>query len=123
MGLRRSARRCRYFHKALTRGIVRGVNFGITVPRVFRYALNGFFLPKLKPRIMNLCRPPFFLNKEVVLSRAREIFGDPCKTWSWLTTTNHNLRDMSPKDLIEYGNVDDLNMVLAELNRIDQGLF
>lgn len=62
-------------------------------------------------------------SKEIVFSRAREIFGDPRKTWSWLTTPNHLLKDMPPKEIIDYGNVDDLNMVLDELARIDQGLF
>ena len=39
-------------------------------------------------------------QKDDILAYAREIFGDPQKTHSWLTTPNPVFRGMRPKDLI-----------------------
>jgi len=58
-----------------------------------------------------------------VYDAAREIFGDPSKTFSWLNTPNPFFKGLSPKDFVECGNAQDLELVIEELARIDQGLF
>ena len=58
-----------------------------------------------------------------VISYAREVFGDPGRAYSWMNTPNPMLKDMRPRDYIEYGNAEDLDLVLDELGRIDQGAF
>ena len=62
-------------------------------------------------------------TKEAVYNYAREVFGDPGKAYSWMNTPNQFLRDMRPKDFIEYGTSEDIQLVLTELSRIDQGVF
>lgn len=63
------------------------------------------------------------LDRGKVISYAREVFGNPRKAHSWLTTPNPTLHDMQPKDLLEWGSPDDVAEVFNELERIDQGLF
>jgi uncharacterized protein (DUF2384 family) len=62
-------------------------------------------------------------TKELVYNHAREIFGEPKKTYSWMTTPNPFFQGMRPKDFIECGTVEDLQSVIDELDRIDQGIF
>ncbi len=62
-------------------------------------------------------------QKDDILAYAREIFGDPQKTHSWLTTPNPVFRGMRPKDLIAIGDSIDLSDVCDELGRIDHGVF
>jgi hypothetical protein len=63
------------------------------------------------------------IDKDFIYRHAREIFGGPKKTYSWMNTPNRILKGMRPKDLIECGNEQDLQLVVEELNRIDQGIF
>jgi uncharacterized protein (DUF2384 family) len=63
------------------------------------------------------------LTKDVINNYAREVFGEPKKVHSWMTTPNTFLKGMRPKDFIEYATQDDLQLVMDELGRIDQGLF
>ena len=62
-------------------------------------------------------------TKELVLNHARETFGEPRKVYSWMTTPNSLLGGMRPKDFIEFGSSDDLQKIMDELDRIDQGLY
>jgi uncharacterized protein (DUF2384 family) len=62
-------------------------------------------------------------TKESVYDDAREVFGDPSKTFSWLNTPNPFFKGLCPKDFVECGNAQDLELVIEELARIDQGLF
>jgi len=63
------------------------------------------------------------VDKASIYKQAREIFGDPKKTYSWMNTPNRILKGICPKDLIECGNEQDLQSIVEELNRIDQGTF
>jgi uncharacterized protein (DUF2384 family) len=62
-------------------------------------------------------------TKEFVNNHAREIFGEPRKAYSWMNTPNAILNGMRPKDFIEHSTPEDLQLVIDELDRIDQGLF
>jgi uncharacterized protein (DUF2384 family) len=62
-------------------------------------------------------------TKESILSHAREIFGEPRKVQSWMNTPNPFLNGMRPKDFITYGNSEDLQKIVDELDRIDQGVY
>ena len=62
-------------------------------------------------------------TKDTVYTFAREVFGDPRKAFSWMNTPNHTLNDMRPKDFIEYSKPEDLQIIMDELERVDQGLF
>lgn len=72
---------------------------------------------------MSTSAPGQLPTEESVYGLAREIFGDPRKTFSWMNTPNRFFQGLRPKDLIECGNDADLQSVVDELNRIDQGLF
>jgi len=63
------------------------------------------------------------IGKEQVLNYAREVFGDPRKTFSWLNTPNQVFHGMRPKDLLDLGESHDIDNVFNELQRIDHGLF
>jgi uncharacterized protein (DUF2384 family) len=63
------------------------------------------------------------MDNAVVLSYAREVFGDVSKTFSWLNTANLQLDGMRPKDILEIGSAEDRQKVYDELWRIDQGVF
>jgi uncharacterized protein (DUF2384 family) len=63
------------------------------------------------------------MDNAVVLSYAREVFGDVSKTFSWLNTPNSQLDGMRPKDILEIGSAEDRQKVYDELWRIDQGVF
>jgi uncharacterized protein (DUF2384 family) len=67
-----------------------------------------------------ISHPP---TKDAVLNHAREIFGDPRKVYSWMNTPNALFSGMRPADFIAYGSSDDLQKVMDELDRIDQGVF
>lgn len=62
-------------------------------------------------------------TKEFVYQQAREVFGTVEKVYSWMNTPNPCLRGMRPVDFIDYGSEKDLNLVIDELGRIDQGIF
>jgi uncharacterized protein (DUF2384 family) len=62
-------------------------------------------------------------TRESILNHAREIFGEPRKVKSWMTTPNPFFRGMRPKDFIAYGNPQDLQMIMDELDRIDRGIY
>jgi len=72
---------------------------------------------------MSSREPAPILTSQAVRNYAREVFGDPGKAFSWMSTTNRALKGMRPKDLIEYANASDLQLVMDELARIDQGVF
>lgn len=63
------------------------------------------------------------IDKGYIYSHAREIFGGPKKAYSWMNTPNAILKGMRPKDFIECGTPEDLQVIVDELNRIDQGIF
>jgi uncharacterized protein (DUF2384 family) len=63
------------------------------------------------------------VDKAFVYSHAREIFGDPKRTYSWMNTPNRAFNGMRPKDFIECGTLEDLKLIVDELDRIDQGVF
>lgn len=63
------------------------------------------------------------LTREVILDYAREVFSDPPKVYSWLTTPNQAFNGMRPRDLIDMGAAEDLLDLYEELGRIDNGLF
>ena len=63
------------------------------------------------------------LDKKYVQDHAREIFGDPRKTYSWMNTPNPVFKGMRPKDFIECSLPEDLQLIVDELDRIDQGVF
>jgi uncharacterized protein (DUF2384 family) len=63
------------------------------------------------------------LSIDYLYGRAREIFGNPKKVHSWMNTPNLVFQGMKPKDFIEFGTDQDLQLVAEELDRIDQGVF
>lgn len=63
------------------------------------------------------------VDKKSLYRHARDTFGNPKKTHSWLETPNSALKGMKPKDFIESGIEEDWLLVEEELDRIDQGLF
>ncbi len=67
-----------------------------------------------------ISHPP---TKELIRNHAREIFGEPRKVYSWMNMPNSFFDGMRPADFIEFAAPDDLQRVLDELNRIDQGIF
>lgn len=62
-------------------------------------------------------------TKEGILNHAREIFGAPRKVQSWMDTPNPFFDGMRPKDFIAYGSPEDLQKIMDELDRIDQGVY
>lgn len=72
---------------------------------------------------MSSREPSPVIDRGYIYRHAREIFGDPKKTSSWMNTPNRILKGMRPNDLIECGNEQDLQLVVDELDRIDQGVF
>lgn len=62
-------------------------------------------------------------TKDTVIQRAREVLGEPRKVYSWMNTPNSFLDGMRPRDFIEFGSPDDLQKIMDELDRIDQGIF
>ncbi len=62
-------------------------------------------------------------SKESVIQYMREVFGDPRKVYSWLNTPNRTFGGMRPKDFIECSPPEDLQQVMDELARIDQGIY
>lgn len=62
-------------------------------------------------------------TKELVNNYAREVFGEPRKAHSWMNTPNFIFKGMRPKDFIEYSTPADLQLIMDELARVDQGLF
>lgn len=63
------------------------------------------------------------INKGYIYAHAREIFGNPKKMQSWMNTPKSVFKGMKPKDFIEYGSDKDLQLIVDELDRIDQGVF
>lgn len=62
-------------------------------------------------------------TKDMVFRAARDVFGDTQKAYSWMNTQNSLFDGMKPVDFIQYGSEEDLNLVLDELGRIEQGIF
>jgi uncharacterized protein (DUF2384 family) len=102
-----------------------------TGSRVIERRFKLYFGPKnaeLKPETTTMPASPQRLkipikSKDEVLNYAREVFGDPRKAFSWLTSPNQVFQGMRPKDVIELGKAEDIYNVFNELERIDHGLF
>ena len=62
-------------------------------------------------------------TRDSVILYMREVFGDPRKVYSWLNTPNRTFGGMRPKDFIECSTTEDLQQVMDELARIDQGIY